>query len=268
MRGITWISTGRWEIPNEPCRPTLNLYACADWPGLTTKPITDETWKVVRGIFFQSFEKALRTGTYPRKLVVKDLTESAVNSAFDSSVTLQIKLQQQKWSDGRALQDEITMQTFAGRAAVSGFALLTHLRNSSSQKWLMACYAANDDAFWKESGVREEDMPNRKKSVLRILVNLRADGMSSDEHRVVANDSVKTVVYVRRTHAWRSAALQTLLKDIRVWLQRKKYITLPYIESQTESTRPAPTGLPKGCYSTEWLTGLTPQQRRDLQMAG
>ena len=95
-----------------------------------------------------------------------------------------------------------------------------------------------------------------------ILAKLRADGMSSDEDQTTAN----TVMYIRRTHKWRSAMLQTLLKDIRQWLKSKQYINIPYGESVALSRHPAPAGLPESCYDNEWIQGATPEQSTDLLM--
>jgi hypothetical protein len=86
--------------------------------------------------------------------------------------------------------------------------------------------------------------------------------MSSDECEVTTN----VIMYAQRTHKWWSATLQKLLKDIQLWLKKDQHIILPYSESGMASKRPAPTRLPKFCYGDEWLQGLMPGQRKDLQM--
>lgn len=90
-----------------------------NWSGLTTKPITDKSWEGIRKIFFQSFSEALASGVYPRKLIVRDLTLKTVKLAFDSSVALQIKVQEQGDTDVSALEARTALRMFAGRAAVS-----------------------------------------------------------------------------------------------------------------------------------------------------
>lgn len=90
-----------------------------DWPGLTTKPITDESWEGVRVVFLHAFKHALDEGIYPKKLIIKELTEQAVRLAFDKSVALQIKVQQEGDGNRKALGARTAMREFAGRVAVS-----------------------------------------------------------------------------------------------------------------------------------------------------
>jgi len=126
----------------------------------------------------------------------------------------------------------------------------------------MACCVAANDEFWRAGEHIQEDIPNKKKVALGILVKLRADGMSSDECQGTAG----VLMYAQKTHKWRSAVLQALLNDIRLWLKKNQHITLLYSESEVPSSHPAPTGLPESCYHDQWLKDLTPQQRKDLQM--
>jgi len=114
----------------------------------------------------------------------------------------------------------------------------------------MACSATGDDKFWKARGHKKKDIPHYKNMALSVLVNLRADGMSSDECQTPAG----VVMYARRTHKWWSAMLQVLLNDIRQWLKKNGCITLNYSKSEVFSKHPAPTGLPKFCYHDELAT--------------
>ena len=119
IRGTSWLFTGLWDIPDDPIPSTWNILLREEWPGLTTKPITDELWEGVRGVFHRSFEHALSSSIYPKKLIVKELTEEAVKIAFDASVALQIKVQQEGDIDRSALEARTAMREFAGRTAVS-----------------------------------------------------------------------------------------------------------------------------------------------------
>lgn len=119
IRGTSWLSTGFWDIPDDPSLPTSNILIHGKWPGLSTKPITDESWEGVRGVFYRSFEDALNAGVYPRRFIVKKLTENAVRLAFNTSVALQIKVQEEGDIDRSALGASTAMRVFAGRAAVS-----------------------------------------------------------------------------------------------------------------------------------------------------
>lgn len=166
IRGTSWIYTGLWDIPDEPSLPTPNILIRENWPGLSTKPITDESWEDVRGVFFRSFEEALNTGIYPRKPIARELTERAVKIAFNASIALQIKVQQQGDTDGSALEARTAMRVFAGRAAVSvlhcwltfdthhrrngsWLAVLLLMMSSGKQKDRQKIYPTGRKASWR-----------------------------------------------------------------------------------------------------------------------
>lgn len=90
-----------------------NFVAGHGWPGLSTRPITDESWEGARTQFCAAFMGALQAGVYPKKLIIKEITVQAVRSAFDASVSFQIETQM-----GRNAFSNRSLLEFAGRAAV------------------------------------------------------------------------------------------------------------------------------------------------------
>ena len=129
----------------------------------------------------------------------------------------------------------------------------------------MACGLVREDEFWNTNEDTQGNILYRKKSAFDVLVNLRADGMSSDECVPAINN---TTQYIRKTQKWRSATLQTLLNDIHTWFRVKGFNKLPYSATNAVSSRPAPVKLRKSWYDDDWLQSLTPTQRKDLQMTG
>lgn len=113
IRGATWLSTGTWDLQENVPPTKHNFIVGCQWPGLSTRPVTDESWEAVRRLFYNVFMGALSTGLYPKKLITKALTEEAVRTAFDISLHFQIEVQQELDMDSNR-----KLLAFAGRAAV------------------------------------------------------------------------------------------------------------------------------------------------------
>jgi hypothetical protein len=116
--------------------PGYNILVGQDWPGLSMKPMADESWEDAQRIFSQSFKAAMNAGFYPRKSIIKVLTENAVKLAFNGSVSLQVKVQQQGDAHTSHLEARSAMRMFAGCAAVSSLHCrlilnANHCRNGS-----------------------------------------------------------------------------------------------------------------------------------------
>ena len=98
-------------------------------------------------------------------------------------------------------------------------------------------------------------------NVFGALQTMRADGMSSEDSDTPLSGGV---VLRKRNAAWRSEQLQDFLDAVR--LHNGLAIEVPYVDKGSPGMRPAPAGLSAAFYAPEYLMGLSPTAREELNI--
>ena len=117
---------------------------------------------------------------------------------------------------------------------------------------------ANDIATWKR--------------MLDLLELLQADGMSEEEEMPMTVKGQKIKMFKIKLCVWREPTIANYLRLVDKQTQNFQDLhngtkSAPRDRSKDKGKRPAPMGLPKCLYDSEWLASRSPKQLKDLEVS-